>query len=240
MYFSVIIALYLSGLAVQALPLNIRSSDIDAVAGSGINRRSSYSYVPNYSQGNSQYQNQNQSQNQTQKKQGKQSDGQTTNSNNNDGYDTKGTSNSSSNNGYGTKGTSNSKGKSDIGKSQGYSNADGGLEFLFKNGQCTDWADARYAQLTGHHVEWRSDAKNWANDARSNGWTVSSKPQSPCIIVLQPGSQGIGASGHVAVVESINSDGSVYTSNYNFNGGPYIKAYTTFKSGNGVDYIWRN
>ncbi|KAK9696550.1 hypothetical protein K7432_012408, partial [Basidiobolus ranarum] len=115
----------------------------------------------------------------------------------------------------------------------------GKLEFRFHNGQCTDWADARYAQLTGHHVSWSGDARTWASAAKkAKGWTVSPTPKQPSIIVLQPGVQGTGSAGHVAVVEKILSPTSVSTSNYNYNGGPYIKKTVTFKTGNGVDFIW--
>ncbi|KAK9765574.1 hypothetical protein K7432_005995 [Basidiobolus ranarum] len=117
----------------------------------------------------------------------------------------------------------------------------GKLEFRFHNGQCTDWADARYAQLTGHHISWSGDARTWASKARSaSGWTVSATPKQPSIIVIQPGVQGTGSPGHVAVVEKIDSSGSVSTSNYNYNGGPYIQKSATFKTGNGVDFIWFN
>ncbi|ORX97307.1 hypothetical protein K493DRAFT_300479 [Basidiobolus meristosporus CBS 931.73] len=115
------------------------------------------------------------------------------------------------------------------------------LQFRFNNGQCTDWADARYAQLTGNHVDWSGDASTWASSARgSSGWSVSKQPRVPSIIVIQPGYQGVGSDGHVAVVERIESDDEVYTSNYNYNGGPYIKTYETFQSGYGVSFVWHN
>ncbi|KAK9765573.1 hypothetical protein K7432_005994 [Basidiobolus ranarum] len=117
----------------------------------------------------------------------------------------------------------------------------GKLEFRFNNGQCTDWADARYAQLTGHHIQWWGDARTWTSKAQSTqGWTVSTKAKQPSIIVIQPGVQGTGSAGHVAVVERVESNGDAYTSNYNYNGGPYIKKYATFKPGNGVSFISHN
>ncbi|KAK9767127.1 hypothetical protein K7432_003319 [Basidiobolus ranarum] len=117
---------------------------------------------------------------------------------------------------------------------------DGGyLDFQFKNGQCTDWADARYFELTGHHIDWFGDASTWPNKAReANGWIVSSEPQVPSIIVIPPGAQGTGGPGHVAIVEDINPDQTVYTSNFNYNGGPYRKTYTDFHTGEGVYFIW--
>ncbi|KAK9761721.1 hypothetical protein K7432_013160 [Basidiobolus ranarum] len=117
------------------------------------------------------------------------------------------------------------------------------LVFEFRNGQCTDWADARYAQITGHHISWSGDARLWSSRAKADSkWTEADKPKVPSIIVLQPGSQGAGGPGHVAVVERINTDGSVYTSNYNFRfggkGGVGVKSYGDFETGKGVSFIW--
>ncbi|KAK9762252.1 hypothetical protein K7432_012200 [Basidiobolus ranarum] len=161
------------------------------------------------------------------------------NSNNN-------TSNGSTSNGGYTASKSNVKGStktnSQSSNAKGNrSQSTGTLQFHFNNGQCTDWADARYAQLTGRHVDWSGDASTWASSARSAaGWTVSSQAKAPSIIALQPGVQGVGSDGHVACVESIESNGDVYTSNYNFNGGPYVKTFVTFKVGSGVSFIWHN
>ncbi|KAK9767283.1 hypothetical protein K7432_003048 [Basidiobolus ranarum] len=166
--------------------------------------------------------------------QGNQSGGSPNNNNSNNG-NTRSTGYKSNDrvNGNNNNQSSNSKGNS--------SGAIGTLQFRFNNGQCTDWADARYAQLTGHHVDWSGDALSWPSSARNSaGWTVSSQAKSPSIIALQPGVQGVGSDGHVAVVESIESNGDVYTSNYNYNGGPYIKTFVTFKPGNGVSFIWHN
>ncbi|KAK9718463.1 hypothetical protein K7432_005503 [Basidiobolus ranarum] len=112
------------------------------------------------------------------------------------------------------------------------------LEFRFGNGQCTDWADARYYQLTGHRTEWGGNAETWANSARKHqGWKVSREPRVPSIIVLPGFTQGTGAQGHVAVVEKINDDGTVSTSNFNFNRGPHVKTYADFDI-DGVQFIY--
>jgi surface antigen len=62
----------------------------------------------------------------------------------------------------------------------------------------------------------------------------------PSIIVLQSGVQGASYFGHVAVVERINADGSVYTSDYNWyaNGGWDTLSYWTFTPGPGVSFVW--
>ncbi|KAK9679353.1 hypothetical protein K7432_016307 [Basidiobolus ranarum] len=117
------------------------------------------------------------------------------------------------------------------------------LDHRYNNGECTDWADARYYQLTCQHTSWMGDARTWTSSARgAGGWTVSSQPRVPSIIVIQPGYQGCGATGHVGVVERINSDGSVYTSNWNYEfngkGGLYTTSYGNFNTGSGVSFLW--
>jgi surface antigen len=115
----------------------------------------------------------------------------------------------------------------------------GGLN-RFAFGQCTYWANMRYHNLTGYWVPWLGNAYQWAYGASASGWIVSSKPHVPSIIVLQPGVEGAGYFGHVAIVERINKDGSVYTSDYNWysNGGWDILSYVTFTPGSGVSFVW--
>jgi surface antigen len=117
----------------------------------------------------------------------------------------------------------------------------GGTLNHFALGECTYWADLRYHQLTGIWVPWTGNAYQWAAGAAASGWVVSSRPKVPSIIVLQPGVQGAYSVGHVAVVERINSDGSVYTSNMNnySNGGGWdIVSYATYYPGPGVSFVW--
>ena len=117
----------------------------------------------------------------------------------------------------------------------------GGLN-RFAFGQCTYWANMRYHALTGYWVPWLGNAYQWAYGASSSGWIVSSRPNpnGPSIIVLGPGVEGASYFGHVAVVERINKDGSVYTSNFNWysNGGWDILSYVTFMPGPGVSFTW--
>jgi surface antigen len=111
----------------------------------------------------------------------------------------------------------------------------------FTYGQCTYWADLRYHQLTGYWVPWGGDAYAWAAGASASGWIVSRTPHVPSIIVLGPGVQGSGGYGHVAVVERINSDGSVYVSTWNWyaGGGGWARtSYWTFNPGPGVTFVW--
>jgi surface antigen len=123
-------------------------------------------------------------------------------------------------------------------------------------GQCTWWADERYHQLTGYYNPWnhtgQANAYQWLGQAKAYGWQTASTPPKgvPSIICLQGNAgQGVESTlGHVAVVEKVNSDGSVVTSNMNFNVGPsfptslntqgYPVHQITFKQGPGVSFIW--
>jgi surface antigen len=107
----------------------------------------------------------------------------------------------------------------------------------FFYGQCTYWANYRYHQLTGHWVAWLGNADEWAYGAQSYGWTVSANSKVFSIIVLMPGVQGAGPYGHVAVVESTNANGSVNTSNFNWQGNWAIETIVQFTPGPGVYFV---
>ena len=115
---------------------------------------------------------------------------------------------------------------------------DGNFSNPFSPGQCTWWADYRYHQLTGFAIPWSGNASAWAyNAAGYGGWVVSDTPRVPSIIVLQPGVQYASGWGHVAIVERINPDGSVYTSNYNVVGWGVL-SYATYHPGPGVSFVY--
>jgi hypothetical protein len=113
----------------------------------------------------------------------------------------------------------------------------GGLDRFFY-GQCTYWANMRYHQLTGVWVPWLGNAWQWADGAAHYGWVVSATPKLHSIIVLQPGVEGAGWYGHVAIVEQINADGSVLTSNYNWDGAWAVETFVTFRPADGVSFVW--
>lgn len=113
----------------------------------------------------------------------------------------------------------------------------GGLSRFFY-GQCTYWANMRYHELTGQWVPWLGNAWQWIAGAQQYGWVVSSTPHLHSIIVLQPNVEGAGWYGHVAIVEQVNADGSVLTSNYNWAGAWATLTYVTFRPGPGVSFIW--
>ena len=118
-------------------------------------------------------------------------------------------------------------------------------------GQCTWWAAQRYHDLSGVWVPWAGNANQWLAGAQANGWqaTPNAPKGLPSIICLQ-GYAGQGANGlygHVAVVESVNSDGSVNTSNMNWtdSNAPVLTSVqglpirkVTFTPGPGVSFLY--
>lgn len=113
-----------------------------------------------------------------------------------------------------------------------------GTDIHYPSGQCTWYASFRYHQLTGKWVmpTW-GDAHSWSANAAKDGWIVSTKPMLPSIICLQANVQGAGSLGHVAIVDSINLDGSVSTSGLNWAGNQSTPTKVTFRPGGGVTFI---
>jgi surface antigen len=111
----------------------------------------------------------------------------------------------------------------------------------FTFGQCTYWADYYYHELTGFWVPWSGDAWAWAYGARADGWNVSSTPHFPSIIVLQPGVQGAGGFGHVAVATGYSGNGVITsTMNWYAGGGGWDRVSTwIFYPGPGVVFVWK-
>lgn len=111
---------------------------------------------------------------------------------------------------------------------------------LFPYGQCTWWANERYAQLhNGAYVPWtwNSDAWQWTARAYDFHWQVSTTPEVGDIVDLQPGVQGASALGHVAVVEQIFAGGDVRASSMNWYPNPQEVTNQTFAPGPGVTFI---
>lgn len=63
------------------------------------------------------------------------------------------------------------------------------------------------------------DAKNWAAGAQAAGYSVSNSPSVGAIMQAPAYTNGAYGLGHVAIVESVNSDGSIVVSEMQFNGG---------------------
>lgn len=110
----------------------------------------------------------------------------------------------------------------------------------YPRGQCTWWAFQRYQALTGKSVPWAADAWGWQQGAQKAGWSTSTTPPkgTPAIVVLQPGVQGAGSLGHVAVVEGVNANGTVTTSGLNWAGNQSTPSTVNFRPGPGVSFVW--
>ena len=87
-------------------------------------------------------------------------------------------------------------------------------------GQCTYYVFNRMAQVgtpIGHSM--MGNAAEWPSYARSYGYSVSNSPSAGSAIVFQQGLAGADLTyGHVAFVEAVNADGSLYISEMNIRG----------------------
>jgi len=112
----------------------------------------------------------------------------------------------------------------------------------FFYGQCTYWANYRYNQLTGVWIPWLGNAYEWYQQAINYGWHTSDypNPNGPSIMVLGPYVQNsYSAYGHVGIVEKINGNGTVTTSNMHW---PYVGvvSYVNFNYPvSGTHFIWK-
>ena len=110
-------------------------------------------------------------------------------------------------------------------KNGGYSNAiqgkpvEKGLDVL-RN--CVGYANGRYAEIQGlnkiqHQLV--CNAEQFITKAQSYGLTIGTTPKLGSIIVRRQGNTSTGSdgAGHVAIVEVINSDGSIITSESGYN-----------------------
>jgi surface antigen len=107
--------------------------------------------------------------------------------------------------------------------------------FGYRN--CTDWAAFRAQQLTGILVPYGTamgDAKDWNEKGAVAGYTVDDTPEPGDIAVWEATSTN--SFGHLAVVESVNDDGTVTVSEYNRN---YDGKYDirTIAANNPADYV---
>lgn len=108
---------------------------------------------------------------------------------------------------------------------------------LYTTGQCTYYAFDRRAELGKPIGSLWGNASNWAYSANQAGFNVNHTPEVGAVFQSGPGQNGAGAYGHVGVVESINSNGSVTVSEMNWNGGVNVKSYRTISNPNSYNYI---
>lgn len=102
-------------------------------------------------------------------------------------------------------------------------------------GYCTWYAYNRRAELGRPVGSFWGNASTWASYARGSGYLVNS---SPAVGAVMQNSYQAGGYGHVAVVESVNADGSIYVSEMNY-AGWNVKSYRTVSAGeaSGYNYI---
>ena len=91
------------------------------------------------------------------------------------------------------------------------SNASSAGGNLYTSGQCTYYV---YDKVGGKIGSTWGNANNWANAAASAGYTVNNSPSQGAILQTSQG-----AFGHVAYVESVNSNGSITVSEMNYGHG---------------------
>lgn len=99
-------------------------------------------------------------------------------------------------------------------------------------GYCTWYAYNRRAELGRPVGSFWGNASTWASYARGSGYTVNS---SPAVGAVMQNSYQAGGYGHVAVVESVNGDGSIYVSEMNY-AGWNVKSYRTVSAGEAAGY----
>lgn len=92
--------------------------------------------------------------------------------------------------------------------------ASAGNRYAF--GNCTWYAYERRVQLGLPVGSFWGNATTWDDYARAAGYRVDGSPSVGAIAVWDAGAGGSGYAGHVAVVESVNSDGSITISEMNY------------------------
>lgn len=99
-------------------------------------------------------------------------------------------------------------------------------------GYCTWYAYNRRAELGRPVGSFWGNASTWASYARGSGYLVNS---TPAVGAVMQNSWQAGGYGHVAVVESVNGDGSIYVSEMNY-AGWNVKSYRTVSAGEAASY----
>lgn len=82
---------------------------------------------------------------------------------------------------------------------------------LYDYGQCTWYVFNKRANIGKGISTYWWNANNWANGARNDGYTVDHTPEVGAIAQTT-----MGALGHVAFVERVNADGTIYVSETNY------------------------
>ncbi|WP_137655956.1 lytic transglycosylase domain-containing protein [Bifidobacterium moukalabense] len=108
--------------------------------------------------------------------------------------------------------------------------------------QCTWWASVRRKQIGKPVDGYMGNGGDWNDSARRFGYPVSDSPQAGDVICFEPGVHGSDPSyGHVAVVETVNADGSILISQSGRGWMSVVTETITAQSlaamGNGISFI---
>ena len=101
---------------------------------------------------------------------------------------------------------------------------------------CVGYANGRFAEIIGKDkIEYQlvCNAENFIEKAKSYGLEVGQTPKTGAIMCWQKGNtlNGSDGAGHVAIVERVNSDGSVYTSESGYNSKAFWNATRSNSNG---------
>ncbi|MFC3420357.1 LysM peptidoglycan-binding domain-containing protein [Salinicoccus hispanicus] len=97
-------------------------------------------------------------------------------------------------------------------------------------GECTWYVFERRQQLGKPVGNGWGNAYNWDTGAKSDGYKVNNSPSVGAIMQADAWTNFAWGMGHVAVVERINSDGSILVSEMNFGSGQGVKAFRTISA----------
>ena len=100
--------------------------------------------------------------------------------------------------------------------------------------ECTWWAYVRRHQLGLPAGSYMGNGNQWADSARRLGYWVDSTPRQGDVMVFQSGQAGSSLIyGHVAIVEQVNEDGSIVTSECGaaYNGQPFSRTFPASEVG---------
>ncbi len=104
------------------------------------------------------------------------------------------------------------------------------------NRECVSYTAWKVRQAYGYMPYWggRGNANQWPGDAAAAGIPTGHTPQANSVAIWN-----VGAFGHAMWVEAVNSDGSIYVSQYNYDyNGHYSEMYVSASQARSFTYIY--
>lgn len=108
-----------------------------------------------------------------------------------------------------------------------HATGDNGNQYAYS--QCTWWAYKRRHELNLPAGSRMGNGRDWADSARRLGYWVDTTPRVGDVMVFKAGQDGSSPIyGHVAIVETVNEDGSITTSECGaaYHGKPFSRTFT--------------